>query len=147
MSKDVIKYLLLIAFLPILQEMIFNHILLFGFVNPMVYILFLFVFPVYKNKTWLLLAAFTLGILIDILTNDGGIHAFALVFVAYYRLLILQFIKGTNFTDQDSLRITDLGLPILSIWVLILAFIHHFLVFILEQFSFHLFGAMLWKPV
>ena len=145
MNKDFFKYGILIAFLPLLQEVIFNHIHLFGFINPMIYIVFIFVFPVYKDKTYLLLAAFTLGLLIDMLSNDGGINTFALVFVAYFRLLILRFIKGTSFTDVDSLDISNLGPTIQTIWILIITFIHHFLVFLFEQFSFSRFGSVLIK--
>lgn len=145
MNKDFIKYGLLIALLPVLQEMIFNHINLFGFVNPLVYIIFIFLFPFYKSKTWVLTGAFVLGLLIDMITNDGGIHTFALVFVAYFRVLILRFIKGTSFADADSLNIYNLGNTVQFVWILIVTFIHHFIVFFLEQFSFHGFGNVLLK--
>lgn len=145
MNNDSIKYLLLIALLPVLQEMVFNNIDLFGFINPMIYVVFIFVFPVLKNKIWLILSAFFLGILIDMLTNDGGIHAFSLLFVAYYRLLVLRFVKGTNFTEVDSLDIRNLDAPVQAVWISIVVFIHHFLVFFLEQFSFHRFGNVLLK--
>lgn len=129
----------------VLQEMIFNHINLFGFVNPMIYVAFIFVFPVYKDKTWLLLTAFMLGLFIDMLTNDGGIHAFSLVFVAYYRLLILRFIKGSHFSEEETINIKRLDSAIQVIWILIMVFIHSFLVFFLEQFSLLRFGNILLK--
>lgn len=131
----------------VLQEMIFNHINLFGFVNPMIYIAFIFVFPVYKNKMWLLLTAFILGLFIDMLSNDGGIHAFSLVFVAYYRLMILRFIKGSHFSEEETININHLDSTIQVIWILIIVFIHCFIVFFLEQFSLNRFGNVLLKTL
>lgn len=147
MNKDALKYGLFVLLLPIIQELIFNHINLFGFINPLFYIIFIFIFPVYKDKMWLLIAAFTMGIFLDMTTNDGGIHTFALVFVSYIRLFILRFIKGTHFDEVDSIDIFNLGNSIQFTWIVLLVFIHHFLVFLLEQFSFHLFGQVLVKTI
>ncbi len=105
MNKDILKYGFLILLLPVLQEVLFNHINLFGFVNPMIYVVFVFVFPVYKSKTSILWASFILGVFIDMLTNEGGIHTFSLVFVSYYRLFILRFIKGNSIGDEESIDI------------------------------------------
>lgn len=145
MNKDILKYGFLILLLPVLQEVLFNHINLFGFVNPMIYVVFVFVFPVYKSKTSILWASFILGIFIDMLTNEGGIHAFSLVFVSYYRLFILRFIKGNSMGDEESIDILQLGNSMQAVWILIVSFIHHFLVFLLEQFSFQRFGFVLLK--
>lgn len=147
MSKDIFKYGFLILIFPVLQEILFNHINLFGFINPLIYLSFVFVFPVLKNKSWTLIAAFTLGLLIDMLTNEGGINTFALVFVTNFRLFILRFIKGTGFSDSETIDLKELSAPIQFTWVLIIALIHHFLVFFLEQFSFHRFGHLLLKTV
>ncbi len=145
MNKDILKYGFLILLLPVLQEVLFNHINLFGFVNPMIYVVFVFVFPVYKSKTSILWASFILGVFIDMLTNEGGIHTFSLVFVSYYRLFILRFIKGNSIGDEESIDILQLGNSMQTVWILIVSCIHHFLGFILEQFSFHRFGFVLLK--
>lgn len=145
MNKDILKYGFLILLLPVIQEVIFNHINLFGFVNPMIYVVFVFVFPVYKSKTSILWTSFILGLLIDMLTNEGGIHTFSLVFVSYFRLFLLRFVKGSSLGDDDTLDILQIGNSIQVIWILIVSFIHHFLVFILEQFSFHRFGFVMLK--
>jgi hypothetical protein len=145
MNKDILKYGFLILLLPILQEVIFNHINLFGFVNPMIYIVFVFVFPVYKNKTSILWASFILGLFIDMLSNEGGIHTFSLVFVSYFRLFFLRFVKGSSLGDEETIDILQIGNSIQVVWILIVSFTHHFLVYLLEQFSFHRFGFVLLK--
>ncbi len=145
MNKDILKYGFLILLLPVLQEVIFNHINLFGFVNPMIYIVFVFVFPVYKSKTSILWTSFLLGLCIDMLSNEGGIHTFSLVFVSYFRLFLLRFVKGSSLGDEDTMDILQIGNSIQVVWIMIVSFVHHFLVYLLEQFSFHRFGFVLLK--
>lgn len=147
MNEDFVKYSLLVILLPIFQEFIFNHINLFGFINPYFYLVFLFIFPVYKDKMWLLIAAFIMGILLDMLSNSGGIHTFSIVFMSYIRLFVLKFIKGVRFDEVKSINISNLGESIQATWIFLVVFIHHFLVFLLEQFSFHLFGQVLIKTI
>lgn len=111
MNKDILKYGFLILLLPVLQEVIFNHINLFGFVNPMIYIVFVFVFPIYKSKTSILWTSFLLGLCIDMLSNEGGIHTFSLVFVSYFRLFLLRFVKGSSLGDEDTMDILQMAIP------------------------------------
>lgn len=113
----------------------------------MFYILFLFVFPVYKEKISLLILSFFLGLSIDILSDDGGINAFATVFVAYYRLPILNYIKGSQYTDEEETDIKNLDNFILLFWIALVTFIHHFLIFTLENFSFYGLGRNLLKTI
>jgi len=145
MNSTLLKYGSLIFLLPFLQVSIFNNILLLDYINPLFYIIFVFVFPLSKNKTNLLLISFLLGICIDLLTNDGGIHAFSLVFIAYIRLFFLYVLTGKNDSDLDQLKISKLSFPILFIWISLLTFIHHFIVFYLEQFSLIRFDNLLLK--
>lgn len=113
----------------------------------MFYILFVFVFPVYKEKISLLILSFFLGLSIDILSDDGGINAFATVFVAYYRLPILNYIKGSQYTDEEETDIKNLDNFILLFWIALVTFIHHFLIFSLENFSFYGLGRNLLKTI
>ena len=145
MNSDFIKYAALLVLLPLLQISIFNNINLLGYINPLVYILFIFIFPLRKNKTLLLISSFILGISIDFLTNDGGIHAFSLVFIAFIRLALLRIIAGKSDTDIEDLQIKNNPFSILIIWIIFLTFIHHLVVFLLEQFSFQNFGTLLLK--
>ena len=145
MNSDIFKYGLLLILLPFLQVSIFNNIDFLGYINPYLYIIFVIVFPFYKNKTLLLISSFLLGIFIDFLTNDGGIHAFSLVFISYIRLYVLKVI--TNKTDSDSENLNIRSIPFLSLllWIIILSFTHHLLLFLLEQFSFGQFDRLLLK--
>ncbi len=118
-----------------------------GHINPYFYIIFVFVFPVKNSKTILLISSFLLGLFIDILTNDGGIHTFSLVLISYIRLPFLRIITGKSDLDQAQFNIRDLSLPVLITWITILTLLHHFFLFLLEQFSFAQFGNLLLKTL
>jgi len=147
MNNDFIKYGGLIIILPILQITLFNNIDLFGYINPYVYIIYIFVFPIRRNKTALLISSFVLGMAIDFLTNDGGIHTFSLVFIAFIRLFILKMFTGRGDTDIEELHIKDISLSILIVWIVLLTFTHHLILFLLEEFSFNNFGSVLLKTI
>jgi rod shape-determining protein MreD len=147
MNNDSIKYGSLLILLPILQISIFNNINLLGYINPFVYIIFIFVFPIRKNKSLLLISSFILGLFVDFLTNDGGIHTFSLVFIAFIRIVFLKLVTGKSKTDLEEQQTRNISFSILMIWIIILTFIHHFIVFILEQFSFRNFGILLLKTL
>ena len=145
MNSTFLKYGFLLLLLPILQVSIFNNVLLLDYINPYFYIIFVFVFPFDKNKTALLVSSFLLGLFIDLLTNDGGIHAFSLVFIAYFRLNFLLFLTGKSKSDIESINIIDINFTNIFVWISVLTFIHHFLLFYLEQFSFERFDNLLLK--
>jgi len=145
MTKDLFKYSLLILVLPFLQVSIFNNVDLLGYIDPYFYIIFIFVFPFYKDKKNILFASFLLGLFIDMLTNDGGIHTFSLVFLAYSRVFFLEVITGKRAREIADLKLDDFIPSKLFLWVISLSFLHHFIVFFLEQFSFSNFGRLLLK--
>ncbi len=116
-----------------------------GYINPYLYLIFVFVFPFSKDKTLLLISSFLLGLFIDFLTNDGGIHAFSLVFIAYIRFFALKVVSRKSDADIEETKISNISFLNLFIWISILTFIHHFILFSLEQFSFDQFSSLMLK--
>ncbi|MBT8235970.1 MAG: rod shape-determining protein MreD, partial [Bacteroidia bacterium] len=57
-----IRFILLI----LAQVLIFNDLNFYGFINPMVYIMFLFWYPIKENRVVFLLVSFFLGLFIDV---------------------------------------------------------------------------------
>jgi rod shape-determining protein MreD len=143
MNKGFLTYSLLII-LPLLQITIFNNVDLLGYVDPYFYLVFIIVFPFKSDKTTLLLSSFFIGLTIDIFTNDGGIHAFSFVFVAYVRAFVLRVITAK---PASELNLREVSFVNLFIWVSVLSLIHGFLLFSLEQLSFHNFSALMIKLV
>ena len=147
MNNYIIKYSLLIILLALVQVLILNNIYFLGYINPIVYILFVFVFPIKENKTSLLIFSFILGLLIDFFSNSGGSNAAAIVFIAYIRLPLLRLIQNNNEFDYLLFNIKKLNFIQILIYVLILSFIHHFIVYYLEYYTLKNFGYALLKAL
>ncbi len=135
MNNYLIKYGSLVLILVFIQIIIFNNIFLFGYINPIIYVFFIFVFPIKKNKFFLLLFSFFLGLFIDFFSNSGGSNAAALVFVAYIRLYFLTLIQNKAEFDYLLFNIKKLNFIQIFIYVFSLTLLHHIIVFYLEYYT------------
>lgn len=135
MNNSFIKLGFLFFALIIIQISIFNNISVFGYAQPMVYILFVFLYPITKNKFLFLFLSFLLGLSIDFFSNSGAINAAATLFIAYYRIPILkQITKKTEF-DSILFNLKSLTSNKRISYLFIVTFIHHFIVFQLAYFK------------
>ena len=71
-----------------------------GFIMPLPYILFIILYPVNSNRATLLLSSFFLGLIMDLFSNSGGIHATACLVLAYYRPYLFKFAFGVSYEYQ-----------------------------------------------
>jgi len=122
--------------LVLIQVLIFNQIDLFGYLNPLIYIVFVFLFPIKKNKNSILIASFLLGLSIDFFSDSGGINAAATLFIAFIRLPILKAILRKSDFDYLLFNLRTISIDKIFIYIATLTLIHHFIVFSLEYFSF-----------
>jgi rod shape-determining protein MreD len=116
------------------QILVFNNIDFFGFINPFPYLLFIILFPVNGNKTALLVTSFTLGIIMDMFSNSGGVHATACLMLAYFRPYIFKFSFGVSY-EYQTIRLNDVLTPERFSFILISVIMHHFILFLLEIFK------------
>ena len=126
----------LFVVLLLLQVLILNNVLLFGYINPYIYIVFVFVYPLHNNRRNFLLTSFLLGLFVDFFSDSGGIHAFATLFIAYIRLFFVRVIFNKNVTDFSFFDLEKEPFGKVFNYVVSLTMIHHFLLFSLAEFSF-----------
>lgn len=119
-----------------LQVFILNHVNIFGHINPMVYITWVFLYPVRKTRGLFLILSFLLGISIDFFSDSGGVNAFAITFIAYFRLPILMAVLRKSDLDYAQFNLKTLTVNKIILFISILTIIHHFIIFSLEYFSF-----------
>ena len=125
-----IRFILLL----LVQVIICNNIDFLGFINPYIYILFIFLFPIRENRMVLLFTSFLLGILIDIFSDSGGVHAAAAVSLAYIRPVLLKSSFGMLYEHQSvKFRNTELGS--LITYLILGTLSHHLILFSLEIFN------------
>ncbi|MCF6349675.1 MAG: rod shape-determining protein MreD [Flavobacteriaceae bacterium] len=122
-------------FLVLLQVLLLNNIYFLGYLNPMLYIIFVFLYPLKKEKSLFLILCFFLGLTIDFFSNSGGINAAAIVLIAYIRQPLLHLIQ--NKTEFDYLLFNIKNLPFIQviIYIFSMTFIHHLIIFSLEFYK------------
>jgi len=122
------------ALLVLVQVLVFNRLNFFGFINPMVYILFLYWFPIKENRSLFILSSFLLGFCIDLFSDTMALHAAATVTIAYIRPTIMRFVFGVNYEFQSfKLSNSTRAQQITFLALLIIA--HHLIFFTLEIFN------------
>lgn len=126
----------LFLFLLLFQVLILNNILLFGYVNPYLYISFIILFPFKENRFPILSLAFLLGLFVDLFSNSGGIHASASLLIAFLRPYFFKIIFQKTTADYDFFNIKEESFGKTFNFAVILTIIHHLLLFSLINFSF-----------
>ncbi len=129
----------------LVQVLIAKNLELFEVAFCFVYVGYLLQMPLQSDKSLLLGVAFVLGILTDIVYDTLGIHAFCMVLIAYLRPLLITFLAPSE--EMYELSIRALGLTWYLQYVLILTFIHHLGLFLLQQFGFSMVLDSLLKSV
>jgi rod shape-determining protein MreD len=128
---NIARFLLLL----LAQVIIFNNMTLWGFVSTFPYMLFIILYPVDGNKPGLLGAAFLLGLIMDMFSNSGGVHAASCLILAYARPSIFKFSFGLSY-EYQTIKINDVLTPERFSFILLSVVIHHAVLFVLEVFKF-----------
>ncbi|WBX77275.1 rod shape-determining protein MreD [Tenacibaculum ovolyticum] len=138
-----IYIIFLFIFLLLLQVLVLNNVLFLDYINPYLYIVFVFLYPLNTNRVPFLTLSFLLGLFVDTFSNSGGIHAFSILFIAYIRLFFVKAIFKKNESDYllFNLRLQTFG-SVFN-YTVILTLIHHFILFSLINFSFYNFSDVL----
>ena len=134
-NSDIIINIVRFILLVFLQVLLLNNINLAGYINPYVYILFIVLYPLDGNKGLLIFLSFLLGLSIDIFEDSGGVHAAASAFIAYIRPVVLKYSFGVSY-EYNSIKIKKADPMERLTYIASLVFMHHFVMFSLEIFSF-----------
>ncbi|WP_178983606.1 rod shape-determining protein MreD [Winogradskyella helgolandensis] len=129
-GKNIVRFVLLL----LLQVVICNHIDFLGYVNPYIYIIFIFLFPIREDRLALLLVSFLLGMLVDMFSDSGGVHAAAAVSLAYARPILLKSSFGMLY-EHHSIKFSTTDIGSLITYISLGTVIHHFILFSLEIFN------------
>ena len=120
--------------LLLVQVVVCNNINFLGYINPYIYIVFIFLFPIRDSRIVLLLISFLLGMLVDMFSDSGGVHAAAAVNLAYARPLLLKMSFGMLYEHQ-SVKFSNTDIGSLITYVGLGTLLHHFILFSLEVFN------------
>jgi rod shape-determining protein MreD len=129
-ATNIIRFTLLL----LVQVVICNHINFFGYISPYIYIIFIFLFPIKDNRLNLLLVSFFLGVLVDMFSDSGGVHAAASVCLAYARPILLKTSFGMSY-EHHSIKFSTTEIGNLITYISIGTVLHHLILFTLEVFN------------
>ncbi len=148
MINSIFKNIILLFILLFIQIIILNRIEFSTYINPYIYILFIFILP-FETPRWVLLfVGFFMGLFVDVFSNTAGIHAATCTFIAYIRPTVLGYIsKKENYDNIKYPSILKNGIYWYLSYISILVFIHHFILFYLEYFRFDSFFSVLFKTI
>ncbi|WP_424962734.1 hypothetical protein [Ekhidna sp.] len=140
------EQILNLILLLLIQLPLVHRITLFDKAFGFFYVGFLLLLPRTLSRSYLMVIGFLTGLIIDVFTDTPGIHASASVAVMFLRNFWL------NVVNDDSQELTNLNVSTLKksglvYFVFPLVFFHHFLIFVIENGGFHLFGMVLSKVV
>ncbi len=141
MNQPVVKHTIRFILLVLLQVLVLDNVQFYGFILPYVYVMFILLLPFQISKSWLLILAFVMGITIDFFGNTLGLHAAALVFMAFARPGVLRFYFPRLEADpNDEPGILKLGFWGFLRYAFTLVLLEQIVLTFLELFSFrHLF--------
>lgn len=147
MGRVLIKYAIIFIVLVLVQVLFLNQVQFSGFVNPYIYLLFVMLLPLKAPRYVILVSAFLLGLSVDIFSNTLGIHAFATVFVSYFRPLIIGLITNREEDMEDYPGLVQNGFTWFLYYTILMVVLHHSVLFFVEVFSFSNFFGTLYRAL
>lgn len=134
MNKDLLTNIVRFIGLLFFQIFLFDQINFLGFINPMVYLLFIILYPI-ENKRWdIMLISFLLGIILDTFQDTGGAHAAACLTLAFTRPIWLRLVYGESY-KMKNIKVLKTSMDRLLLLLLFCIIVHHVIFFSLVIFN------------
>ncbi len=128
----IIRFIALVA----VQVFVLDNIHFLGYINPMIYVLFVLSLPIRFPKWLSLLLAFALGLIIDVFSNTLGMHTFATVLLAFARYPVINLFTAFDESSNPAPTFRTFGVWTYVKYIAVCVFLHHFTLFTIEAFSF-----------
>jgi cell shape-determining protein MreD len=140
-SSNLSRFFVLI----LLQVFVFNYVQWFGFLNPVVYLLFLILLPLEISQSAQYILAFIAGFIVDAFLKTYGIQAFACVLMVFFRPYIILILNGFKPLDAGLIPMPGVkDFTWILVYTLILVYIRQFAVTILEIFQREQWWRIIW---
>lgn len=134
MNNDLVINIARFVGLLLVQFYVMDQVMFMGYINPMIYMLFIVLYPM-SNKRWtLLFLSFALGIIIDTFQDTGGAHAAACVTLTYFRPFLLKLVYGESYIMR-SVKVMQSPLDRVALIIGLSIILHHFIFYSLIIFN------------
>jgi rod shape-determining protein MreD len=137
MNNKIVASVLQFFLFAALQVIVFDKLQLNAYINVFIYTAFVLLLPFEISGALLLLLGFVMGLLMDVFSNTGGLHAAACTFMAFCRPGVLRFISPREGYDSSaSPTISSMGFGWFVTYALLMVFLHNLVCYFLEVFRF-----------
>ena len=144
MYNTLIRNILRFVGLFLLQVLIIDNMRLGHLIHPCVYVLFIMLLPFETPKWKLIINGFLIGFAVDIFNGTPGLNAAATVLMAYLRPNIIGITtRKSDIEGKNAPSVSEMGSQWFLLYTILLLIIHNLTLFLLEAFSFRLFGLVL----
>lgn len=130
--QNIFRFIILV----LVQVFVLDNIQFLGYISPMIYILFILSLPVRFHRGLSLVLAFALGLTIDMFNNTMGLHAFASVFLAFFRNPVIRIFVSLDEGENPTPSFKTFGVSSYIKYLVTLVLAHHTVLFLMESFSF-----------
>ena len=108
-----------------LQVLLFDHIHLFGFSCPSVYLFFIISYRFDRSQFFLILLGFLLGFVLDIMQSSSGANTIATLLISFIRPWVIRFSFGI-IPDSNSLLSMKSRMGNQALYIGLMILIHQF---------------------
>ena len=136
MNRSAITLIVWTLILILAQVLVFNHVFLFGYAIPLVFVYTLLKLPTTLSKEWQFTVAFILGLIIDIFSDTPGLNALAsIVTVALRRPIIRLYVLRDDELSDPYPGMKSFGGFTFFKYVLTFCFLYCAIIFIVEELT------------
>ncbi len=130
----ILKEILLFIILILIQVLLLNRITVFGYATPILYIYFTVKLPISRNRFYVIISGFLLGLITDIFLNTPGMNAAATTAAASFRPLILRMFYPKEEFEDFVPNIYE-STPAFVKYVFAIVLVHQLILFTIESFT------------
>lgn len=131
-----ISYILLFAALLAAQTYLFDNLAVSVYLDPLVYVVFIALLPMETPPVAMLLSGVVLGVATDWTMGAAGVNTIATVFVAFFRLMLLNLLCGKESVHDGGIPSPlRMGAMTYLRYLATIVVVHHALFFLLESLS------------
>ena len=136
MAIDTLRRLAVLLGLALAQALVFNHIRLFGFAMPLLYVYFAVIIPRGYPHWASLLWGFFLGLVVDLFSNTPGAAAASMTLIGLLQPYLLELFLSREAAPNLKSSAATLGWAKFMTMAAILTFVHCLTFYSLEMFTF-----------
>lgn len=136
MNIDFLRRLLLFAVLILAQVLVLNHIHLFNYATPLLYVYFIISFGRNYPKWGILVWSFLMGLGVDVFSNMPGVAAASMTTTAMLQPYVLELFMQRDSDENLQPGISTLNFTGYLYYVILLTLTYCLLFFTIETFNF-----------